>query len=282
MSDGMSLSATVPIRDLPDHLLANGHPVITTERAADLTGLNRRSIHAGLTRLKSKGRIFSPARGLYVPIPPEYRSWRVVPAEWFVDAMMRHLHRRYYVGLLSAAAIHGASHHAPQVFQVMVDRQIGDRDLERVRLRFHVNRLLEHHALALPVQTRNTHTGTIVVASPELTAVDIARHPRSSGGLHNVANVLVELPRLDENELGGLAALYPRVVARRLGWLLETFADYTDLERLRAVAAPHDGQPVPLSASGPRRGRRDDHWGLIINAAVEPEVEPEVEGPDLR
>ena len=44
----------------------------------------------------------------------------VLPGELFIDPMMRALGRNYYVSLLTAAAMHGASHQAPQAFQVMV------------------------------------------------------------------------------------------------------------------------------------------------------------------
>lgn len=273
ISKGVAIQGSVQMRDLADHLLATGEPVVAIERIAVLTGLEQKFVHAGLTRLRDKGRIFSPARGLYVAVPAEYRAWKVVPAEWFIDPMMRHLNRHYYVGLLSAAAMHGAAHHAPQVFQVMVDRQLGARSLERVRLHFYVNRLLKNHAEALPTQTRNTHTGNLIVASPELTAVDLVSNPQRGGGLHNIANVLIELPRLDEKELGRVVASYPRVVARRLGWLLETFAGYQDLEAVRAAAAPEEGDFLPLSGPAPRRGLRDRRWGLILNTDVEPDIE---------
>jgi predicted transcriptional regulator of viral defense system len=271
-SDREALQAYVPTRQLPEHLIALGEPIAGIDRVADLTGLERRSVHAGLTRLRRDGRLFSPARGLYVAVPPEYRSWGVVPAEWFADAMMRHLRRRYYVALLTAASMLGAAAQAPQVFQVMVDRQLADRDIGRVRLRFHVNRLLRVHPDALPTETRTTHTGAITVASPELTAVDLATNPDLGGGLSNVATVLTELPRLDEERLSRVAALYPTVAARRLGWLLETFGAYEPLEILRAVAAPERGQPLALEGRVPRRGPRDLRWGLVLNTEVEPDL----------
>jgi hypothetical protein len=75
-----------------------------------LTGLSDAVIASGLQRLRARRRVFSPTRGLYVVIAPEFRSWGGVPADWFIDDLMRHLGRRYYVALLSAAAYHGASH----------------------------------------------------------------------------------------------------------------------------------------------------------------------------
>ena len=44
--------------------------------------------------------------------------------------MMAHLHRGYYVALLTAAAMHGAAHQAPQSFQVITEKDVPDRDLD--------------------------------------------------------------------------------------------------------------------------------------------------------
>jgi hypothetical protein len=71
-----------------------------------------------LRRLKEQGRIVSPRRGFYVVVPPEYRAAGSPPASWFIDELMRYLDQPYYVGLLSAAAIHSASRQQSMVFQV--------------------------------------------------------------------------------------------------------------------------------------------------------------------
>src|SRR5665811_1125315 len=119
----MSLSGVIDgrfeIGKLPDALLARGVHSFTTQEAAEVAGISPSSARPALARLVKNRLVFSPARGLYVAIPPEYRSWGVVPAAWFVDTMMQHLGRSYYVGLLTAAAINGASHQHPQVFQAV-------------------------------------------------------------------------------------------------------------------------------------------------------------------
>lgn len=266
-----SIQETVPLRLLPDHLIAIGEPVASLERISDLTGVTSRSLQAGLSRLRQQGRLFSPARGLYVAVPPEYRSWRAVPADWFVDAMMEHLDRRYYVGLLSAAQVHGAAHQAPQVFQIMVDRQLTDRHMGRVRLQFHVNSLLEH-VNVLPTVRVTTHTGAMTVATRELTAVDLVANPDVSGGLDNVATVLLELDRLDIERLAAVGEYTSRAAIRRLGWLLAHIVGQDDLEPLAELATADDGDHTPLDVHGPRAGPRDRRWGIIVNTDVEPDV----------
>ena len=66
------------------------------------------SIARALTREVSKGRIMSPLRGFYVIVPDEYVLRGAVPQSFYLDDMMHHLGRKYYVALLSAASYHGA------------------------------------------------------------------------------------------------------------------------------------------------------------------------------
>lgn len=256
------------MHELPEYLLSRGQHSATAEEIAELVGWQLASVRSGLARLRSQRRVFSPARGLYVMIPPEYRSWGVVPAANFIDEMMHYLGRGYYVALLSAAAMHGASHQAPMAFQAMTDARVADREIGRVRLRFYVSRRLA----TMPTTTRNTPTGTVTVSTLEATVVDLVQHPRSSGGLSNIATILREIGSLDGDELARISALRPRAHARRLGWMLQRFSPDTDLAALRAHARAGTGPPSTLSPSGPRRGPVDPEWSVWVNTAVEPDV----------
>ena len=79
------------------------------------------SIARALTREVSKGRIMSPLRSFYVIIPDEYVLRGAVPQSFYLDDMMHHLGRKYYVALLSAASYHGASHQVPLRFSGMIE-----------------------------------------------------------------------------------------------------------------------------------------------------------------
>src|SRR5690606_2826851 len=82
-----------------------------------------------------------------------------------IDDIMRFLDQPYYVGLLTAAAIHGAAHHRPQEFQVVTDRPTRQITVGRVRIRF-VQKCTIHEAA---VQEVKTETGTMPVSTPEET-----------------------------------------------------------------------------------------------------------------
>ncbi len=253
---------------LPDFLLSHGQHSFTLAEAKAALERDGDAVRKGLERLARKGEVFSPSRSFYVVVPPEFRSWGTVPAAHFVDDLMRFLHRRYYVALLSAAELHGAAHQAPQVFQVMVDRHLRDRDLGRTRLRFFAGA----HVADAPTEQRNVPTGTIRLATRELTSVDLVENPASSGGIDNVVTVLAELGPLDGQLLAAASASRPRSVARRLGWLLTFLEADVDLEPLRNVAAPREGAPTDLRAGAPRRGSVDHGWNVRVNVEVQPDL----------
>lgn len=261
-------------RDLADWLLARGRHWVTTDEAATLLRIPPEHVSPTLARWRDKGLFFSPTKGVYVPIPSAYRSWRAVPASHFVDQLMRHLGHDYYVGLLSAAEAHGFAHQRPQVFQVVTDAQLRDRSFGRVRLSF----ISSRRAGERPVQAKNTPTGTMRVSTPEVTVLDLVERPRRSGGLSNVATILGEMVQeeaLDLRVLAEVAAEYPKAVVQRTGWVLEFVAEeagvHLDLEQLARLAASRS-TPTPLASHGSRRGAVDERWNVILNTAVEPDL----------
>ena len=264
----MQTMDSISIHDLPDLLISRGRYSASLEEIRELMGLSYAAVTSGLQRLRRQRRVFSPTRGLYVVVPPEYRSWGVVPAEWFIDDLMRHLGHRYYVALLSAATYHGASHQAPQVFQVMTDARVLDRAIGRVRLSFYTSA----HTVDTPTETMTVHTGSIPVSSREATVADLIREPRASGGISNVATILTEIGELEGSALATLAVRHGRALARRTGWLVERYGTCQDLGPLRLAARLEQGEPDLLAPSGPRRGRADPTWRVRVNVAVEPDL----------
>lgn len=250
-----------------DRLQAEGQGSVTSGQILKETGASADAVRAATANAIAKGLLFSPARGLYVPVPPQYRSWRVVPADHFIDAMMRHLDCGYYVGFLSAAAHWGAAHQAVQEYQVVVNRHVLDRDIERVRLRFHQTRQLEERDT---VRVSGTEA-MLTVATANQCAVDLVDSPAWGGGFSNVATVLAELPDLDGLRLAQLAGRRARPIAQRLGWLLEHVEAEVDLAPLDALVRSRK-RTVLLDARQARQGERDVRWGVVANTHVEADV----------
>lgn len=258
--------------DLGDWLLAHGRTSVTTAEASALLGIPPEQVRVRLRQPVQDRRLFTPSRGLWIPVPPEFRTWGVTPATYFLDDLMRHLSREYHVGWLSAAELWGAAHQRPQITQVAVDRPLADLDLGRVRLRYYRRSRLT----VRPRVRRLQPSGHIWVSSIELTAFDLADHPDRGGGVSNVATVLFELAEeatLAGEVLAQLAAEFPGATPRRLGYLLERVGAAVDLADLRReIGARPLVRPAMLTPQGPRRGAVNLAWGVQVNADVEPDL----------
>ena len=77
-------------------------------------------------------------------VPLEYRIPGSPPVSWYIHDLMAAMKLPYYVGLLSAAAIHGSAHHHPQVFQVITDRPVRPILTGRAKIEFFVSKSIGH------------------------------------------------------------------------------------------------------------------------------------------
>jgi predicted transcriptional regulator of viral defense system len=259
------------LRNWVDALPSEGRYTFSRCQAeAAAAGASFVAVQTALRRLRQKGRIVSPRRGFHVVVPAEYRAAGAPPASWFIDDLMRHLGRRYYVGLLSAAALHGAGHQQPMVFQVMADRAIRAMQVGRVRLEFHAIRSVATAAI-VEVQTE---TGSMAVASPETTAFDLVRFPEASGYWSHIATVLAELAdRLDPARLLEAAERCRPSDVQRLGFLLSRIEAEHLAEPLAGWLAARRTTAVRLRTDHSADGCEfDSRWRLIANDEVEPDL----------
>jgi len=254
-----------------DALQTNGRYTFTRDEAARALGLSDVAIKNALWRLAKAGRLVSPRRGFYVIVPPEYRAAGSLPASWFIRDLTGYLGRPYYVGLLTAASLHGAAHQAPQEFQVVSDRPLGVLEVGRVRLRF-----VKKASLArTPTVGVKTPTGEMRVSTPEATAFDLVRYPEHCGGLSNVATVLGELAEgLDGTELVRVAEGDGEVAyAQRLGYLLDLVGRREVARALADWIATRTPRVAPLASGQPIKGaQRDMRWRVAVNEEVDVEA----------
>jgi len=269
-SDSIDREPIVDLSDFVDDLQASGRYTFTPADVRARLPKSDVALDNALRRLKQRGRVVSPRRGFHVIVPTEYRSAGAPPPSWFIDDLMKFLRQPYYVGLLSAAAVHGASHQQPMVFQVITDRPTRRALAERVRVEFRMSRSVA----ITPVTATQTETGSMRVATPEATAIDLVRFADACGGWSNVATVLAELAeQIDPERLGSLAATAKAPEVQRLGFLLDR-ASQTQLAGplLRALSAKRY-RPVPLAPAAPRGDDRAvSPWRVIANQDVEPDL----------
>jgi predicted transcriptional regulator of viral defense system len=241
-------------------LQSRGRYTFTQAEAMNTDKRSDIALEAALRRLKQKGRIANPRRGFYVIVPVEYREAGCPPANWLIHDLMRFLGQPYYVGILSAAAIHGAAHQQPMLFQVVTDRPTRPAQAGRVRIGFHVGRHVEK-------------TGSMRVSTPEATAFDLVRFAPSAGHIGNVMTVLHELvEKIDPQALTSIADLYATSDVQRLGYLLERLGENRLEEPLAVRLKGRRYRPI-LLAPGQAKGDApsDPRWRVIPNETVEVE-----------
>ena len=257
-------------------LLAAGRGVFSADEAQREIGISRGAFLDAAERLQRRGQLIRPRRGFYVVVQPQYAKMGAPPPEWYIDALMHHEKQPYYVGLLAAAAAHGASHQAVMEFQVVTNKLLPDVEAGRTRITFSYRK--DMATVSSGVEDRKTQSGYMQLSSPELTALDLVRYPQSSAGLDNIATVLAELSeRLKPKKLASLSVAFEKAVVQRLGHLLGR------LGHLRAAEAMF----TALSARGPLSwveldpkqagdpdlsappSERDERWRVIVRRPPE-------------
>lgn len=264
--------AKVTAGQLVEELLGQGRYTFVKEEALRRLGGTPQAAYMALYRLMKAGRLFSPRSGFYVIVDAQHRPMGALPPEWFIDSLMKDMGRPYYVGLLSAAQIHGAAHHHPQEFQVVIPRR-ADRPIRKGNLliRFHGKGLFDR-SQTMDVKTT---TGYMKTSTPETTAWDLVRYHGSAGGLDNVITLLSELAEtLDAAKLRDTVKRHGEVlVAQRLGYLLDLlgrqdltkgFAGWVDDAPLRRLDPSSPPEEAPAKESR--------KWRLTVNAQLEPEA----------
>ena len=265
---GMARDGVSP-SELADWLIGQGRHFITTADAAGVLGVSAASVPASLERPRKAGKLISVTKRGWVPVPPEFRSAGAPPPSHFIHQMMEHVGHPYYVGLLSAAAILGASHQAPMVFQVVTPARLRRRRIGRGRIQF----IQRAAAVERPRWQHGVPTGRIWVSTPEVTVFDLVESPQDGAGLSNVATVVGALlmdGSLDPVALASVGAMYPVAVAQRFGYVIEFMAGEAgvqfDTAPLQALVA--GSRYRHLSSSG-GDGRHDPRWHLVVNTEIE-------------
>lgn len=253
-----------------ENLAERGRYHFTTDDAVKAVGSSPAAVRAAIRRVREKGRVAMPFRSFHVIVPPEYRSLGCLPAEQFVPQLMEHLGLVYYAGLLTAASLHGAAHHAPMVAQFVTAENRPGIHCGRVRVQFVARRNLAE----IPTIRRNTNRGIIHVSALEATMFDLVGYPGHSGGLSNVMTILSECAGdMDVEKLAAEISHSPLPWTQRLGFLLEN----TNSPELSAPMAKYVSryakEYVPLRiGKNASSAQRDSRWKLLLNEAIELEI----------
>lgn len=196
-----------------------------------------------------------------------------MPPEYYIDQLMRHLGRPYYVSLLSAAQLYGAAHQAPQRFCVFTTRPPLGVSSSKNPAVFWGYR----HEIPIRLLTqRNSETGSVYYSIPELTAVDLVQYSQYIGGLSRCATVLAELlESIDFAKVDSYLYHFASLAAlQRLGFIAEEILDErTHADKLYR-RLDEEGCHLRWASLSKEKGKDDAmprslRWKIIVNAEIE-------------
>lgn len=99
--------------DYISSLQINGRYTFTRLEALAALEITPEAFKLSALRLIKKNQLIRPKKGFYVVVPTEFQGTGAPPTAWYIDLLMKYSHQKYYVGILSAAASHGAAHQQP-------------------------------------------------------------------------------------------------------------------------------------------------------------------------
>lgn len=257
-------------------LLAAGRMVFSRDEAQAALGIGRGAFLAAAQKLQKRARLLNPRQGFYVVIPPQNLNFGGPPPASFIDDLMHHEKRPYYVGLLKAAELHGAAHHAVMEFQIVTDKQMRDIKVGRSKIVFYFKKDLTK--VAPGIEDHKTDTGKMKVSSVELTLLDLLRYPEASGGLDNVLTIFADLgPKIDVGKMAPLCDAFERSILQRAGYLLDLSGLNDHAEKLHAFlergSHPQWTELDPSLASdsdlAPKIITRDKRWHVMVRRPPE-------------
>ena len=226
-----------------------------------------------LSRLANHTIIANVHSGFYVKIPVRYSLSGIVPPEYYIDQLMRHLGRPYYVSLLSAAQLFGAAHQIPQKVCVFTTRPAMSLSERKNPIIFWGYKKEIPQELLIQ---RNSETAAVNFSCPELTAVDLVQYSQYIGGLSRAATVLAELVETTDfaKALPSLYQVASTAAFQRLGYILDDVLEekkQADVLHNRLKTANHHFRWTALSRQKPTDDSmpRSSKWQTIINTQIE-------------
>ncbi len=231
------------------------------------------ALKRALDRLTEKEKIVSIFRGYYVIVPPQYLSKGILPPSLFIDGLMKFLERNYYIGLLNAAALHGAGHQQPQEYFVVTEYPVLRPTNKRgIKINYISTKQLPPESL---IEKKKTEAGYINVSNPILTAIDLVNYEKRIGGLNRASTVINELlENIKQKDITQeLVAHTSATILQRFGFILEEILGKQDLaNKLFSLCKKSELKfyAIPLKASGKKNKELlNDKWKIWINAEIE-------------
>lgn len=255
-----------------DSLQAAGRYSFSYNEIEQYFNLGYESLRKSLNRLAKKKRIVLVRDKFYVIVPAEYSAMGILPAQLFIDDFMKFMNKPYYIALQSAAALHGAAHQQPQVFQVMtIKPTCRPVAVKGLKIQFYYKSDLPEQGIS----KQKSDTGYIHVSDAALTMVDLVLFEKRVGGLVRVAEILEDLTEsiTPDQFRDVLSNNLPVASLQRLGFLLDRILGNESLSFIiESTLKDRKLFRVPLESSMNKSGKPvDSKWKVIINSDLEAE-----------
>lgn len=250
-----------------DSLQAKGNYFLLKNNAIQHLNMSFAAFKSSVTRLIKKKRLVRLKNNFYLIVPLEYRNMGAPPPEWFIDQLMKEYGAKYYVGLLTAASLHEASHQQPQIYQVITNKVMRPIKIGRARIHFYFKKNFE----GLPLSKIKTPTGYMLVSSPELTAFDLVSYLKQSGHINHVSTIFTELgEKIDSAKLFEVAVSFQYACIQRTGYILDYVGFKNKTKLLLQLVSPRY-YPLRADKKGNFLNKSED-WHIYVNEQLEPDL----------
>lgn len=254
------------------YLRSNGKYSFTINDLSEAIPKDNKNLRKDLDRLREKGEILNVRRGFYINVPDEYRNMGTIPVELYVDDLMRYFKSKYYVGLFSAAMLHGAAHQQPQEFFI-INESPSIRNIKKNK--FVINFSEKNKFPIYGIDERKTDTGFIKVSNRELTFLDLIYFEQKLGGLNRIITILKEL--VEEMQKSSFIKIlqnpFPLTVFQRAGYILECILNKEDFALLLEKRLRKENyRNTLLSPLSKDIGETNKKWKVRINLEIESEI----------
>lgn len=243
------------------------------EEAIENSSKDTIAVKREISRLIEKEEIQNLRKGFYLIIPPRYSKFGKLPIQLYVEKLFNYLSRKYYLGLYSAAKIHGASHQ-----QIQGDYLITETPklIDIKKKSFDIQFFTATQWPQNNIEIKKADAGLYKVSSPALTITDLVHYQNKIGGLNRVLTPFEELTEeLCEKDIQRLTSWYNhKSTLQRVGFLLEDVIgnlSFSDIiyERLRQK----DYFPVLLNPNKSQKpGKARNRWKIDVNVNIESDL----------
>ncbi len=261
------------MKTLNDYILrclSSGKFFFLKQEAIQILNLDLDRFKFQAYRLSQKKFIKRLVGEFFMIIPAEYHALGSLPPHWIVGPLMSHLglENDYYIGLLSAASLYGATEQQPMTMQVIVSEQLRPISLERSTIEFHKSKDCSNAAKSV----LSLHTGYVKISPREQIIVDLIKFYKVSGYLSNVASIIRTLSIEAHRERFSIIIKKEsnEAALQRLGYLL----DFMKIADLAGIVEPvlHNRSTEYVLLRPDyylKSGKKEKRWKVIINDTLE-------------